>query len=68
MCNINYSYSRHYITTTVIICRIAGGASCAARLRRLDENRNIILLEVHTFPNRTAVFLIIGKYIPGYIW
>ncbi len=30
---------------TVIIGGVAGGASCAARLRRLDENREIILLE-----------------------
>lgn len=31
--------------TTVIVGGVAGGASCAARLRRLDEDRKIILLE-----------------------
>ncbi len=30
---------------TVIIGGVAGGASCAARLRRLDEQREIIILE-----------------------
>ena len=30
---------------TVIIGGVAGGASCAARLRRLDETREIIMLE-----------------------
>ena len=30
---------------TVIIGGVAGGASCAARLRRLDEERDIIILE-----------------------
>ena len=30
---------------TVIIGGVAGGASCAARLRRLDEGRQIVLLE-----------------------
>ena len=30
---------------TVIIGGVAGGASCAARLRRLDEEANIIMLE-----------------------
>ena len=30
---------------TIIIGGVAGGASCAARLRRLDEHREIILLE-----------------------
>ncbi|MDI9505731.1 MAG: FAD-dependent oxidoreductase [Bacillota bacterium] len=30
---------------TVIIGGVAGGASCAARLRRLDENAEIVLLE-----------------------
>lgn len=30
---------------TVIIGGVAGGASCAARLRRLDEERSIVLLE-----------------------
>lgn len=30
---------------TVIIGGVAGGASCAARLRRLDENAQIVLLE-----------------------
>lgn len=30
---------------TVIIGGVAGGASCAARLRRLDNKRNIIILE-----------------------
>lgn len=32
-------------TTTIIIGGVAGGASCAARLRRLDENATIIMLE-----------------------
>jgi NADPH-dependent 2,4-dienoyl-CoA reductase/sulfur reductase-like enzyme/rhodanese-related sulfurtransferase len=31
--------------TTIIIGGVAGGASCAARLRRLDETARIILLE-----------------------
>lgn len=30
---------------TVIIGGVAGGASAAARLRRLDENAEIVLLE-----------------------
>ena len=30
---------------TVIIGGVAGGASCAARLRRLDGEREIIILE-----------------------
>ena len=30
---------------TVIVGGVAGGASCAARLRRLDENAEIIILE-----------------------
>ena len=30
---------------TVIIGGVAGGASCAARLRRLDGDREIIILE-----------------------
>ena len=30
---------------TVIIGGVAGGASCAARLRRLDSEREIVLLE-----------------------
>ncbi|HCC02375.1 MAG TPA: pyridine nucleotide-disulfide oxidoreductase, partial [Ruminococcaceae bacterium] len=30
---------------TVIVGGVAGGASCAARLRRLDETAEIILLE-----------------------
>ena len=30
---------------TVIIGGVAGGASCAARLRRLDETAQIIILE-----------------------
>ena len=30
---------------TVIIGGVAGGASCAARLRRLDADRKIVLLE-----------------------
>lgn len=30
---------------TVIVGGVAGGASCAARLRRLDEERDILLLE-----------------------
>lgn len=33
------------IRKTVIIGGVAGGASCAARLRRLDNKRNIIILE-----------------------
>jgi NADPH-dependent 2,4-dienoyl-CoA reductase/sulfur reductase-like enzyme/peroxiredoxin family protein/TusA-related sulfurtransferase/rhodanese-related sulfurtransferase len=33
------------MSKTVIIGGVAGGASCAARLRRLDENTEIILLE-----------------------
>ena len=30
---------------TVIIGGVAGGASCAARLRRLDADREIVILE-----------------------
>ena len=30
---------------TVIVGGVAGGASCAARLRRLDENAEIVLVE-----------------------
>ncbi len=30
---------------TVIIGGVAGGASCAARLRRLDAEREIVILE-----------------------
>ena len=33
------------MSKTVIIGGVAGGASCAARLRRLDGNREIIILE-----------------------
>ncbi|MDD3336659.1 MAG: FAD-dependent oxidoreductase [Eubacteriales bacterium] len=33
------------MSKTVIIGGVAGGASCAARLRRLDENAEIVLLE-----------------------
>ena len=33
------------MTTTVIVGGVAGGASCAARLRRNDEHMNIIVLE-----------------------
>ena len=33
------------MSNVVIIGGVAGGASCAARLRRLDENANIVLLE-----------------------
>ena len=31
--------------TIVIVGGVAGGASCAARVRRLDENASIIVLE-----------------------
>lgn len=30
---------------TIIVGGVAGGASCAARLRRLDESANIIMVE-----------------------
>ena len=33
------------MSKTVIIGGVAGGATCAARLRRLDESREIVLLE-----------------------
>lgn len=33
------------MSKTVIIGGVAGGASCAARLRRLDENAEIVMLE-----------------------
>ncbi|NMA08268.1 MAG: FAD-dependent oxidoreductase [Clostridiales bacterium] len=33
------------MSKTVIIGGVAGGASCAARLRRLDENAQIVMLE-----------------------
>ena len=33
------------MSKTVIIGGVAGGATCAARLRRLDETRDIVLLE-----------------------
>lgn len=33
------------MSKTVIIGGVAGGASCAARLRRLDGEREIIILE-----------------------
>ena len=33
------------MTTTVIVGGVAGGASCAARLRRNDEHMNIVVLE-----------------------
>ena len=33
------------MSKTVIIGGVAGGASCAARLRRLDGDREIIILE-----------------------
>ena len=33
------------MSKTVIIGGVAGGASCAARLRRLDENAGIVMLE-----------------------
>lgn len=33
------------MSKTVIIGGVAGGASCAARLRRLDENAKIVILE-----------------------
>ena len=32
-------------TKVVIVGGVAGGASCAARLRRLDENAEIIMVE-----------------------
>ncbi|TVR44180.1 MAG: CoA-disulfide reductase [Planctomycetota bacterium] len=31
--------------TTIIVGGVAGGASCAARLRRLDESRRIVIVE-----------------------
>lgn len=34
-----------FVATTVIVGGVAGGASCAARLRRNDEHMNIIVLE-----------------------
>ena len=37
---------------TVIIGGVAGGASCAARLRRLDGEREIIILESADCPAR----------------
>jgi hypothetical protein len=38
-------------TKIVIVGGVAGGASCAARLRRLDENAEIIMVEKgRTFP------------------
>lgn len=33
------------MSKVVIIGGVAGGASCAARLRRLDENADIVMLE-----------------------
>ena len=33
------------MTKTVIIGGVAAGASCAARLRRLDESAEIVMLE-----------------------
>ena len=33
------------MSRTIIVGGVAGGASCAARLRRLDEKREILLLE-----------------------
>ena len=38
-------FRRHTMKKIVIIGGVAGGASCAARLRRLDEEANIIMLE-----------------------
>ena len=44
----------------VIVGGVAGGASAAARLRRLDEEAEIVMLErERTFPMRTAACLII---------
>lgn len=38
-------YNEVNMSKTVIIGGVAGGASCAARLRRLDGEREIIMLE-----------------------
>jgi NADPH-dependent 2,4-dienoyl-CoA reductase/sulfur reductase-like enzyme len=32
-------------TKVIIVGGVAGGASCAARLRRLDENAEILMVE-----------------------
>jgi len=41
----------------IIIGGVAGGASCAARLRRLDEKAEILMVERgRMFPTRTAGF------------
>lgn len=43
----------------VIIGGVAGGATAAARLRRIDEQAEIILLKANTFPMPIADYLII---------
>src|SRR4051794_8442503 len=39
------SHKRKALMKVVIVGGVAGGASCAARLRRLDENADILMVE-----------------------
>ena len=43
----------------LIIGGVAGGATVAARLRRMDEKANIVLFEENMYRMQTAVYLII---------
>ena len=43
----------------VIVGGVAGGATAAARIRRLDENAKITVFEKSGYVSLTAVFLII---------
>jgi len=46
----------------IIVGGVAGGASCAARLRRLDEKAEIMLVERgRMFRTRTAGFPIMSR-------
>ena len=38
------TYKEVYTMKVIIVGGVAGGASCAARLRRLDESAQIIIL------------------------
>jgi NADPH-dependent 2,4-dienoyl-CoA reductase/sulfur reductase-like enzyme/rhodanese-related sulfurtransferase len=51
----------------LIVGGVAGGASCAARLRRLDENAEIILFDRHPYVSPAVCGLpyYIGKVIAG---
>src|SRR5699024_5171816 len=46
---VTHEYEEVYIMKVIIVGGVAGGASCAARLRRLDENAEIVVSEQSGF-------------------